>query len=305
MSSLSVTDLGDRLYLIDGYMHGVTERLACWYFDTPTPVLIECGPSNSRHHLFAGLDHLGVTDVAVMAVTHIHLDHAGGAGHFAQRFPSAKIGVHAAGARHLADPTRLWDSAERIYGPEGMLSMWGPMVPIDEAQLLILDEGDRIDLGAGRALEVLYTPGHAKHHIVFRDTATEALFIGDSVGISFPHGHLVQPVTPPPDFDPHLVTEQLRRMASLTPSFLGFAHFGPNHDALEALEEAERRLWEWVTHVESAAAGDDLAESMRRWVLDGYRAEGFSEEVIATYDANTFWPMQGAGIARWLSQRSS
>lgn len=302
MPEVSVTPLGGDLYLIDAFMHDEAERLACYLFDTPNRVLIECGPSRTIGHLYDALASLGVDDVAVMAVTHIHLDHAGGAGHFAGRFPGARIGVHAAGARHLEAPDRLWASAERIYTPQGMLDLWGPMELIDPERLLVLDEGSRIPLGGGRSVEVMYTPGHARHHIVFFEEETGACLIGDSVGLAFPHGHLVHPNTPPPDFDPHLVTEQMHRMAARHPAFLGFAHYGPDRTPAATLAAAEERMWSWVRWVEAAAGGDDaaLVAAMRHWVLDGYRTEGYAPEVIDRYDRNTFWPMQASGIRRWL-----
>ncbi|MFQ5518264.1 MAG: MBL fold metallo-hydrolase, partial [Acidimicrobiia bacterium] len=116
----TVTDLGHDLYMIDALMHEDEERLACYLFDGPQRVLIECGPSVTLHHLVDALDQLGIDDLAAIVVTHIHLDHAGGAGHLARRYPKAKIGVHAAGAPHLADPKRLITSATRIYGERGM-----------------------------------------------------------------------------------------------------------------------------------------------------------------------------------------
>lgn len=306
MPRVSVTDLGHDLYMIDAYMHDEEERLACYLFDTPTRVLIECGPSRTIGHLYDALVSLGIDDIALLAVTHIHLDHAGGAGHFARRFPDARIGVHEKGARHLVSPERLWASAERIYTPQGMLDLWGPMEPIEQARLQVLGEGDSIDLGGGRVIDVMYTPGHAKHHIVFFEAESGACMIGDSVGLAFPHGHLVHPNTPPPDFDPHLVTQQMQRIAARDPEFLGFAHFGPDRTPGETLDRAQERLWRWVRWVEGAAAeeNDDLVGAMRTWVLAGYRAEGYSDEVVAQYDRNTFWPMQAAGIRRWLEQRS-
>lgn len=305
MPDVSVTDLGHDLYLIDAFMHDEPERLSCYLFDTPERLLIECGPSRSIGHLYDALDSIGVDDVAVMAVTHIHLDHAGGAGHFAERFPGARIGVHTQGARHLASPERLWASAERIYTPEGMDRWWGPMNPVSEDRLLVLDEGDRISLGNGRFVDVMYTPGHARHHIVFFEGETGACFIGDSVGVAYPHGHLTHPNTPPPDFDPHVSAHQMQRMADRDPAFLGFAHFGPDTDPAATLAEAQERMWRWVAWVEQAAHGTDaeLVAAMRAWVLEGYRAEGYPEEVIDRYDHNTFWPMQATGIRRWLAER--
>ena len=304
MPDVSVTPLGHDLYLIDAFMHDEEHRLACYLFDTPNRVLIECGPSASIHHLYDALAELGVDDVAVMAVSHVHLDHAGGAGHFAQRFPKAQIGVHSAGARHLIEPQRLWSSATRIYGDQGMLDLWGPMEPVDRQRVLILDEGSSIPLGNGRSVDVMYTPGHAKHHIVFFEDESGGCFVGDSVGIAFPHGHMVQPVTPPPDFDPYLVDEHLTRMAARDPSFLGFAHYGVRDNSTAHLQQASDRLWSWVRWVEASGGVGELTESMRNWVLEGYRAEGHDEATISRYDHNTFWPMQAQGIQRWLSLRS-
>ncbi len=303
MSGVSITDLGHDLFLIDAQMHDQPERLACYLFDTPNRVLVECGPSSSIGHLFDALDHAGVDDVAVVAVTHIHLDHAGGAGQFADRFPHATVAVHAAGARHLADPSRLWSSATRIWGEEGTRRLWGPVRPVDPARLLVIDEGDRLPLGAGRSLEIMHTPGHARHHVVFNDSETGGMFVGDAVGIAFPHGHAVQPVTPPPDFDPDQVDTQLRRMAARHPAFLGFAHYGPNRNPLRVIAEARERLWEWVRWVEAHPDADH--EQMRRWVRAGYRRRGIPDEVAAVYDANTFWPMQPAGIRHWLHRRQA
>ena len=305
MAEPRVTDLGDGLYQIDAYMHDDAQRLACYLYDTPERVLVECGPSSTLHHLIEVLESLGIDDLATIVVTHIHLDHAGGAGHLAQRFPSAKIGVHSNGARHMADPERLWNSAVRIYGEEGMQRLWGPMEPIAEDRLMILEEGSIVPLGNGRVLDVMYTPGHAKHHVVFHDGNSGGMFVGDSVGITFPHGHFVQPVTPPPDLDPPMLVQQLHRMAEREPTFLGFAHFGVHHDPIDALAQAEARLDEWVEFIESLA-GEEPAEataSLRTWVLEGYRSAGYSEAVIQTYDKNSFWDMQAAGIARWLSVR--
>lgn len=306
MPEVSVTPLGHDLYLIDAYMHDEAERLACYLFDTPNRVLIECGPSRTIGHLYEALASIGVDDVAVLAVTHIHLDHAGGAGHLARRFPAARIGVHEQGARHLVAPERLWASAERIYTPQGMLDLWGPMEPIPADRLLVLEEGSTLPLGNGRHVEVMYTPGHARHHVVFHEADTGAALIGDSVGLAFPHGHLVHPNTPPPDFDPHLVAEQMRRIAARQPAFLGFAHYGPDRTPQETLATAQRRMWDWVRWVEGAAALDDagLVAAMREWVLSGYRAEGYPEDTIARYDRNTYWPMQSTGIRRWLSEHS-
>ncbi|NOY54840.1 MAG: MBL fold metallo-hydrolase [Actinobacteria bacterium] len=305
MNDVRAVEIGDHLYAIDAWMEGRPERLACYLFDTPERVLIEVGPSATLGHLIEALDELGVDDLAAFVVTHIHLDHAGGAGQMAKRYPDAKVGVHTRGARHLVNPERLWASAIHVFGEEWLTSQWGPMEPVDPERLMILDEGDRISLGNGRYLDVMYTPGHAKHHVVYQDSDTGGMFVGDALGLCYPHGHFVQPVTPPPDFDPDEQIAQMGRMLDRRPSFLGFAHFGPRYDVETTMIEAEERLREWVEVMStfSGMSNEAAGERLRVWTADKYRAFGHSEEAIASYAEKTNWPMQAAGIRRWLAER--
>jgi glyoxylase-like metal-dependent hydrolase (beta-lactamase superfamily II) len=306
MMNVRTEEIGDRLFMIDAWMEGEPERLACYLFDTPERVLIEVGPSATLDHLLEALDVLGVDDLAAFVVTHIHLDHAGGAGQMAKRFPHAKVGVHTRGARHLAEPDRLWASAVSVFGKEWLTTNWGPMEPVDPERLWILDEGDTIALGGGRHLDVLYTPGHAKHHVVYQDSAEGGMFVGDSVGLCYPHGHFVEPVTPPPDFDPAIQIEQIHRMAAREPSFVGFAHFGPEYDADRVFTEAERRLDQWVSFVKEidGVGLDDAAEALRNLTVERYLAEGFSKEDVQWYAHRSNWQMQVAGIRNWLQRQA-
>jgi glyoxylase-like metal-dependent hydrolase (beta-lactamase superfamily II) len=181
------------------------------------------------------------------------------------------------------------------------------MEPIPEERLLVLDEGDRVPLGGGRFLDVMHTPGHAKHHIVFHDDRSGGMFVGDSVGLCYPHGHFVQPVTPPPDFNARLVVEQMQRMLERAPSFLGFAHFGPDYRVVETLANARERVWDWVRVVEATGHldGDAAVVELKAWSRRQYLDLGYSDEDIGLYEAKTFWPMQVAGIRRWLATRGA
>lgn len=307
MDHSRAVQLADDLFAIDAWMEEGPERLACYLFDTPERVLVEVGPSATLHHLTEVLDGLGIDGIATIVVTHIHIDHAGGAGHLARRYPNARIGVHSSGARHLAKPDRLWASAVGVFGEEWLSSSWGAMEPIAEDRLLLLDEGDRVPLGRGRFLDVMHTPGHARHHIVFHDDESGGMFVGDSVGLCYPHGHFVQPVTPPPDFDARLVIEQMHRMLERQPSFLGFAHFGPEPRVAETLAAAEQRIWDWVRVVESTAhlTDEEATSELKLWSRRHYLDLGFADEDIRRYEEKTFWPMQVAGIRRWLASRES
>lgn len=304
MTDVRAVEIGDHLYAIDAWMEGRPERLACYLFDTPERVLVEVGPSATLGHLIEALDALGVDDLAAFVVTHIHLDHAGGAGQMAKRYPGAKVGVHARGARHLADPDRLWASAAQVFGEEWLTREWGPMEPVATERLMVLDEGDQVPLGNGRFLDVMYTPGHAKHHVVYQDSQGGGMFVGDALGLSYPHGHFVQPVTPPPDFDPDEQIAQIRRMLDRDPSFLGFAHFGPRYDVAHALQQAEDRLREWVETVAAfpELSMEDAGERLREWTAEKYQSFGYPNDAIASYAEKTNWPMQAAGIKKWLAQ---
>ena len=104
--------------MIDAYMEGSKKRLSCYLYDTAAPLLIDAGPSTSFAHLLSVLDRIGVDALATVLITHVHMDHGGAAGHFARRFPDARIAVHHLGTPHLVDPVRLWNSTARIYGAE-------------------------------------------------------------------------------------------------------------------------------------------------------------------------------------------
>ena len=206
---------------IDTYFDGHERYTAAYVLDADEPAIVETGPTTSFDHVVSGLDALGIgrEDLAHVVVTHIHLDHAGGVGRIAEHYPRAAIWVHERGARHLADPSRLVASAERIYGPELLASRFGAVESVAPQRLRAVDGGAVIDLG-GRTLDVLATPGHAKHHMALVDSATGAVFTGDALGIHPPDAPVLRPATPPPDYDLELAgaeAEDLRRPAPCRP----------------------------------------------------------------------------------------
>ena len=145
---------------IDTFYGGRERYTAAYLLDADEPAIVETGPTTSFEPVVAGLERLGIgpADLAHIAVTHIHLDHAGGVGRIAERFPNATVWVHERGARHLADPTRLVASVTSIYGPETTATLFGPVEPVAAQRIRALADGDRIELG-GRHLEALATPG--------------------------------------------------------------------------------------------------------------------------------------------------
>ena len=182
---------------------GGWERVTAGYLiEGSAPVLIETGSQSSVPALLAHLARfgLGADDLAGVVVTHIHLDHAGGVGDVARAFPKATVYVHPKGARHLADPTRLVDSAARVYGPL-LDSLYGRLDPTPAERIHVLEDGEEIRVGPTRSLVAVDSPGHAKHHLALHDSWSGILFAGDAVGVKLPDAGVLRPSTPPPDFD--------------------------------------------------------------------------------------------------------
>lgn len=253
MTDARTHPLEDDVVAIDTLTGGMTEVTAGYLIPAPRPALIECGPALSIEHVVAGLAEVGLDpdDLAYLVVTHIHLDHAGGAGDIAEAFPTARIVVSEIGAPHLHDPEKLNASSRRVYG-EVMDEVYGDCTPIAEERLVGVEDGHELDLGGGRRLELLYTPGHAKHHIGIWDSDTGAIFSGDSVGVKLPGMRELRPATPPPDFHLDAATSSLRRYLERNPTRVYLAHYGALDPPREALEDAIDRLHLWAETAEEA-----------------------------------------------------
>lgn len=196
----------------------------CYVVRDRKTVLVDCGYPADHPSLLAGLDRLGLDpgDIDYLALTHIHLDHAGGAGHLTRLNPKIVVYVHGLGARHLVNPSRLLQAAAGAYGER--FAAMGSMLPVPEGNVRTIDSGDTIALGDTH-LEVHYTPGHAKHHVIFHDPFSASVFSGDALGSKFAD----QPsfiITPPSDYDKCHAIDSIDRIQALKPKRIHFAHCG-------------------------------------------------------------------------------
>ena len=198
---------------------------------------LDCGTSHAVPAMLAAVTDAGLTpgDIDWLILSHVHLDHAGGAGALLQHLPNARVVVHPRGATHMIDPSRLIAGATAVYGEEEMARSYGSIVPIPAERVDIAHEGHSIDL-AGRKLVCLDTPGHALHHLCLWDEKSRSVFTGDTFGISYreldtPAGIFLFPTTSPVQFDPELLKTSVQRLADLHPENLLLTHYGRIGDA--------------------------------------------------------------------------
>ncbi len=290
--------LADGVLELDTMLGGWTQVTAGYLLEGPRPVLVETGAQSSVPTLLAALDSIGLGphDLAGVVVTHIHLDHAGGVGDVAAAFPDATVYVHAKGVRHLADPTRLVSSAATVYG-DLLDSLYGRLTPTAEDRLHVLEDLEEIDLGGGRSLCAVDSPGHAKHHLALHDSLSGILFAGDAVGVRLPDVGVLRPATPPPDFDLHQARASLRRFAERSPVGIALAHYGLLDDPQGLLAEADEVLVDWAEVAESAwRDGRDIAGALSgAFALTGVAPEHLEKaEVLSGVHSNA------AGLRRFF-----
>ncbi|WP_243120706.1 MBL fold metallo-hydrolase [Pelotomaculum sp. FP] len=225
--------LGENIYQVDVNYQGEPERTSCYIILAEKAAIFETGATPGIGRLVEALKDLGVPpgQLAYIIVSHIHLDHAGGAGALIREFPNARVLVHPRGARHLVDPSRLINAARQLYGASFDV-LFGDIYPVPEERVHTPEEGEALDLGGGRVLTIYHTPGHARHHMVIYDPASRGIFSGDCLGGHYPllsrsiGRPYVLPITPPSEFDPAAFMETFDRLNRLDLENVYFTHFG-------------------------------------------------------------------------------
>ena len=199
--------------------------------DQGRAAFVDVGTNDSVRYLLAALEELGIGREAVdyVLLTHVHLDHAGGAGTLMRALPNARAVLHPRGAPHMIDPSRLIAGSKAVYGEERFTRLYGELVAIPRERVHVVADGERLALG-GRTLELIHVPGHALHHYAVVDAAHASIFSGDTFGISYraldtPRGAFITPSTVPTQFNPGQHLESIDRMLSYRPESVYLMHF--------------------------------------------------------------------------------
>jgi glyoxylase-like metal-dependent hydrolase (beta-lactamase superfamily II) len=312
MSLDAPREIAPGVVLVDrGY---VRPRVAAAYLvrGRDSAAVVETGASSSVPRILAALAASGLApgDVSHVVVTHIHLDHAGGAGALLRELPRARLVVHPRGARHLVDPAKLVAGTIEVYGEAGFRALYGELVPVPAGRVVEAPDGFALDLGE-RPLRFLDAPGHARHHLVVLDEATRGFFTGDSFGLSYrqtdsPRGPFLFPTTTPVHFDPPAFHATLDRMVAERPERMYLTHYGMIEGDVAAFAAAlHRAVDEHVRRARAAPSGPGRREAIRA-ALEAQLVEDLArggvplsrEDAVRVFAEDLDLNAQGLGV--WL-----
>jgi len=279
--------------------------------------VVETGNAAAVPRILAAVEGAGLRreDVSHVVVTHVHLDHAGGAGALLRELPRAKLVAHPRGARHLVDPSKLAAATAAVYGAEAFHALYGVLVPVPAERVVEAPDGFAIDLGE-RPLRMLDAPGHAKHHFVVHDVASRGFFTGDAFGLSYREtdgaaGPFMFPTTTPVQLDPPAYHATLERMLAERPERMYLAHYGMLEGDIPARAAALRRgLDEHVRRALAVPAGPgrhrDLLASLEEQLVEdlGRHGSGLSRAAAVELFAGDL-ELNAQGLEVWLDARSA
>jgi glyoxylase-like metal-dependent hydrolase (beta-lactamase superfamily II) len=292
----TVFDYAEGISAVDAFYDGRPDQTAAHILiEQGRAAVIDAATAHAAPRILAALSERGIApeQVDYVVLTHVHLDHAGGAGTLMARCPNARLTVHPRGARHMIDPARLLAATVAIYGTEATRRVYGEILPVAADRVIETGDGATIRL-AGRVLEFLDAPGHARHHVVVRDARSRHLFAGDSFGLSYraldrggrPSAF---PTTSPSQFDPGALHATLDRMLALAPPAVYLAHFGQVGDVARLGADLHRLI---DAHVAIAERCRDAGPAR----LDRLKT-GVAELVLAEAERQA-WPLGSDALMR-------
>ena len=310
-----VEPLDDGLWAIDTGFHRDRFDAAYLVADSGRAAFVDTGTAFAVPRLLAALDALGLPRSAVdfVIATHVHLDHAGGVGQLMQALPGAQLIVHPRGARHLIDPTALWQGALAVYGAAQMVRAYGTLLPVPAERVRVTADGEGIALG-GRPLVFAHTPGHALHHHCIWDVRSQGWFTGDNFGMAYPEFNVggrafIFPTTTPVQFDPAAMRASIARLMAMSPRQMFLTHYSR---VIGVADCAERLLAMIDATVAVALARRDAPDRLQAITADlmalygdGARAFGVTlpdDEIAALLRDDA--ALNAAGLIAWLDRPS-
>ena len=307
-------DYKNGIYAVDSdYVRPILDAIHL-IEDDGEVAIVDCAHNDSWPQVADALAKIGrkPEDVRWLMLTHVHLDHAGGAGLFMSKLPNAKLVVHERGARHMIDPSKLYAGVEVVYGKETAKRLYGDLLPIDEARVVIARHGDKLALGE-RTLEILDTPGHARHHISIVDHKAKGIFSGDTFGLSYRELDVdgkafIFPTTTPVNFEPDAMHASIELMRSFKPAGIYLTHYSRVTEIDKLADDLHRHI-DAVVDITNKAAGEGDAHkqaieaAMTVYLLKEARAQGCvlpDDEIKAIFATDL--DLNAQGLAYWKQQ---
>jgi glyoxylase-like metal-dependent hydrolase (beta-lactamase superfamily II) len=263
-----VTEIGGKdLFLVDLQTGGLEGIAASYVLKGAKSIIIETGPTSSVCNLVSGLKMMDVQpeDVAYVAVTHVHVDHAGGVGTLLKFLPNAKVIAHSNGLKHMIDPQRLWEQTKLVLGK--VADIYGEPEPVPADRLIGATDNMILDVGEDAKLEVVETLGHAAHHLCFYSQKHRGVFTGDAAGIYIHEVDAVIPTTPPP-FRLEMTLASLEKLVRLRPEWLYYSHFGVADSAETRLQLYAAQLSLWARIVHQGVEKNESIEEITRKIIE-------------------------------------
>ena len=293
-------EIAPGVRMIDTLLAGWTGVTAAYLVKGDAPALVDTGARTSAQAVRDALAAVGIgpDDLRWIVLTHVHLDHCGATGILAHAYPRARVVVHVRGARHLAEPGRLVAGTAEVHRERW--SLYGGLDPTPPERIDAAEDGHIVDLGRGRRLRMVATPGHARHHMAVVDEATGTVAAGDALGLRF-RGAGPYPALPPPEVDLAAGQASLDRLEALRPAVLCPAHFGPVPDPGEAIADARRQLALAEEAARVAPDRDGLAADLERAMP--MAASLGDPDAAALLDRLGWAPQPVDGLWAWI-QRS-
>jgi glyoxylase-like metal-dependent hydrolase (beta-lactamase superfamily II) len=311
MKGAAKEQLGYGIYCVDARY--IREGLACCYLlvEGTQVAIIETGTAHTVAAIEAVLGGLGLSFDAVRYVvpTHVHLDHAGGAGLLMRRCENATLVVHPRGARHMINPARLIEGVIAVYGEETYEELYGELIAVPEQRVLAAEDGARIQLGS-RSLEVRHTPGHAEHHFCVWDAVSKGWFTGDTFGLSYYFDSLggdrfVMPTTTPVQFNPDRLLDSLELLMSYEPQRMYLTHYGVLEHPASYVQTLKEQICEWGAMARGMEKNEEreslIAQRLAGMLGERIAGQWPSADVAAIVDElNMDIELNAQGIEVWL-----
>ena len=264
---MNIQRINDYIFMIDLKPADIEQFIGSYILKGEKTAIIECGPTSSIENLLNGLDRLKINreDINYVMVSHIHLDHGGGAGALLKYLPNAKLIVHPRGLPHLANPQKLWMQARQVLGK--IAEIYGEPFSVPVERMVPAKDGMNVDLGNGIEIRVIETLGHASHHVSYYERKSEIVFPGDTAGIYVPNLDIILPTTPPLLVLDKLL-ESIEKLAKLNPRMLCYTHFGPAGNAVEKLRTYANQLKLWASVVRECLKNNEGLEVMKEKLIE-------------------------------------